>query len=75
VLVLPCHEDNCHSRHGNRLARLRVDQAGAFLDQLGIGSNRLVLKTLAANMPTELAAIVTEFSQTLTGLRRDAKTI
>jgi len=75
VLVLPCHEDNCHSRHGNRLARLRVDQAGAFLDQPGIGSNRLVLKTLAANMPTELAAIVTEFSQTLTGLRRDAKTI
>jgi len=32
------------------------------------------LKTLAANMPTELSAIVTEFSQTLTGLRREAKT-
>jgi coenzyme F420-reducing hydrogenase delta subunit/Pyruvate/2-oxoacid:ferredoxin oxidoreductase delta subunit len=74
VLVLTCHEDNCHSRHGNRLAWRRVDQAGAFLDRTGIGSGRLALKTLAANMPTELSAIVTEFSQTLTGLRREAKT-
>jgi quinone-modifying oxidoreductase, subunit QmoB len=74
VLVLTCHEDNCHSRHGNRLAWRRVEQAGAFLDRAGIGSGRLALKTLAANMPAELAVIVTEFSQTLTGLRRDAQT-
>lgn len=74
VLVLTCHEDNCHARHGNRLAQRRVDQAAAFLAQAGIGSGRLALKTLAANMPTELAAIVAEFSQTLTGSRRDAKT-
>jgi coenzyme F420-reducing hydrogenase delta subunit/Pyruvate/2-oxoacid:ferredoxin oxidoreductase delta subunit len=74
VLVLTCHEDNCHSRHGNLLAWRRVDQAGAFLDRAGIGSGRLALKTLAANMPSEFSAIVTEFSRTLTGLRRDAQT-
>jgi coenzyme F420-reducing hydrogenase delta subunit/NAD-dependent dihydropyrimidine dehydrogenase PreA subunit len=73
VLVLTCHEDNCHSRHGNSLARRRVDQAGAFLDRAGIGSSRLVLKTLAANMPAELGAGVEEFSQTLAGLGRQAK--
>jgi len=75
VMVLTCHEDNCHSRHGNRLARRRVEQAGAFLDQAGIGSDRLVFKTLAANMPAELSAAVAEFRQTLAGLRRDASTV
>jgi coenzyme F420-reducing hydrogenase delta subunit len=74
VLVLTCHEDNCHSRHGNRLARQRVDQARAFLDRAGIGSRRLLLTTLAANMPAELAATVTEFSQTLADGGRGAGT-
>jgi coenzyme F420-reducing hydrogenase delta subunit/Pyruvate/2-oxoacid:ferredoxin oxidoreductase delta subunit len=74
VLVLTCHGDNCHSRHGNRLAQLRVDEARAFLDRAGIGSRRLVLKTLAANMPAELAATVMEFSQTLADGGRDAGT-
>jgi coenzyme F420-reducing hydrogenase delta subunit/NAD-dependent dihydropyrimidine dehydrogenase PreA subunit len=74
VLVLTCHEDNCHSGHGHRLARQRVDQARAFLDRAGIGSRRLLFKTLAANQPAELAATVTEFSQTLAGEGRGAGT-
>jgi coenzyme F420-reducing hydrogenase delta subunit/NAD-dependent dihydropyrimidine dehydrogenase PreA subunit len=75
VLVLTCHEDNCHSRHGNSLASRRVDQARAFLDQAGIGSSRLVLQTLAANMPAELAAVATAFSQTLADEGRNAKSV
>jgi quinone-modifying oxidoreductase subunit QmoB len=65
VLVLTCHEDNCHSRQGNRFARTRADQASAFLAQCGAGATRLVFKTLAANMETELDAILAEFSATL----------
>jgi coenzyme F420-reducing hydrogenase delta subunit len=65
VLVLTCHEDNCHSRQGNRFARTRADQASAFLAQCGAGATRLVFKTLAANMETELDAILSEFSATL----------
>jgi len=65
VLVLTCHEDNCHSRQGNRFARTRADQASAFLTQCGADATRLVFKTLAANMETELDAILAEFSATL----------
>ena len=65
VLVLTCHEDNCHSRQGNRFARTRADQASAFLKQCGADATRLVFKTLAANMETELDIILSEFSATL----------
>ena len=40
VLVLTCHEDNCHSRQGNRFARTRADQASTFLTQCGVGAGR-----------------------------------
>jgi coenzyme F420-reducing hydrogenase delta subunit len=62
VLVLTCHEDNCHSRQGQRLARTRADQVSAFLMQCGADPTRLVFKTLAANMETELDTILSEFS-------------
>lgn len=65
ALVLTCHEDNCHSRQGNRLARTRVDQVSDFLIQCGYDATRLVFKTLAANMETELDTILSEFSATL----------
>ncbi|HSO61874.1 MAG TPA: hydrogenase iron-sulfur subunit [Desulfobacterales bacterium] len=65
VLVLTCHEDNCHSRQGNRFARTRTDQACAFLRQCGADPTRLVFKTLAANMETELDTILSELCATL----------
>ena len=70
VLVLACHEDNCHSRQGNRFARTRAEQASAFLTQCGAGATRLVFITLAANMETELDAILSEFSATLRAQHR-----
>jgi coenzyme F420-reducing hydrogenase delta subunit len=73
VLVLACHTDNCHSRHGNHLAQQRTDLTAAFLDRCGAGAGRLIFKTLASNMPAEAAAIATEFSSTLAGLRHNAR--
>jgi len=69
VLILACHADNCHSRHGNHLAQQRAQLSSAFLDRCGAGAGRLVFKTLASNMPAEAAAIVTAFSTTLRGLK------
>jgi coenzyme F420-reducing hydrogenase delta subunit/Pyruvate/2-oxoacid:ferredoxin oxidoreductase delta subunit len=69
VLVLTCHADNCHSRQGNRLAAVRTDQASAFLEHCGAGETRLVFKTLAANMETELDTLLSEFSATLRAQR------
>jgi len=68
VLVLACHADNCHSCHGNHFARRRTELAATFLERFGPGADRLVFKTLASNMPAEMADIVTGFSQTLAGL-------
>jgi len=72
VLVLACHADNCHSRHGNHLAQQRAELSSAFLDRCGAGAGRLVFKTLASNMPAEAASIVTAFSANLRALNRMA---
>jgi coenzyme F420-reducing hydrogenase delta subunit len=65
--------DNCHSRHGNQLVHQRTDRIATFLESCGGGAARLMFKTLAANMPAEAAAVVTEFSATLAGLPSNAR--
>lgn len=65
VAVLTCHEDNCHSRQGNRFAHVRTEQAAAFLKSNGVAEHRLLLRTLAANMCKEFIDIVTEFDSIL----------
>lgn len=72
VLILTCHDENCHSRQGSRLARSRTAQLAEFLTHHGDGRpGRVMFKTLAANMATELAAVVTEFSAALRGQRAE----
>jgi len=73
VLVLACHADNCHSRHGNHLAQQRAELSSAFLDRCGAGAGRLVFKTLASNMAAEAAAIVTAFSANLRSLKSNTR--
>lgn len=71
VLVLTCHEGNCHSRHGNLLAGRRVDAMRAFLEQAGLGGGRIAWETLAANMPGEAAAAIARLAAALgQGARR-----
>ena len=65
VMVLTCHEGNCHSETGHRHARRRVDYLSDHLDNIGFGGNRLTIKTLAANMETELIQITEDFARTL----------
>jgi coenzyme F420-reducing hydrogenase delta subunit len=73
VLILACHTDNCHSRHGNHLAHQRAERSAAFLDRCGAGAGRLVFETLASNMPAEAASIVTAFSANLRELKLIAR--
>jgi len=65
VMVLTCHDDNCHSRTGNRLARSRVDHTQAFLERYG-RAGRLVFRTTAANMEAEIGCALAEFAARLT---------
>ena len=65
VLVLTCHAGNCHSNYGNTYAHQRVDQVAELLPKLGLESGRLAYKTLASNMGTEFAEMVTAFEKAI----------
>jgi quinone-modifying oxidoreductase subunit QmoB len=68
VLVLTCHEGNCHSEYGNLYARQRVEQLADELTQFGFESGRLAFRTLAANMGREFADTLNAFENTLLDL-------
>ena len=61
VLVLTCHEGNCHSERGNVYARQTVDQIADRFPQIGFEKDRIALQTLASNMGTEFAEMVNRF--------------
>ena len=63
VLVLTCHEGNCHSERGNILAKRRTAHLKLMLKQIGIDPNRLLLKTLASNMAAEFAETTSKFEK------------
>jgi coenzyme F420-reducing hydrogenase delta subunit len=69
VMVLTCHDDNCHSRTGNRLARSRAEHARLFLERCGL-AGRLTHHTVAANMEAELGRALSEFAARLTAAGR-----
>lgn len=58
VMVLACHEDNCHSEIGNQRARMRIEQLRTHLAAMGMAPDRLQFHTLAANMATEFTDLV-----------------
>jgi coenzyme F420-reducing hydrogenase delta subunit/NAD-dependent dihydropyrimidine dehydrogenase PreA subunit len=68
VLVLTCHQDNCHSDYGNQYAGKRVGQLHGLLRSIGIAPERLALKTLASNMGAEFADICSQFEKELEAL-------
>jgi coenzyme F420-reducing hydrogenase delta subunit/NAD-dependent dihydropyrimidine dehydrogenase PreA subunit len=65
TLVLTCHTDNCHARHGNQRALERVEMLQAQFTNIGLDKERLHFTTLASNMGTAFADIVIEFEKTL----------
>ncbi len=67
VLVFTCHEGNCHSRHGNRLALRRAEESRAFLERAHLGEGRLAWRTLAANMTAEACAAISGLAEYLSG--------
>lgn len=68
VLILSCHEGNCHSEYGNLYAKKHADRITDILSNSGFQKERLAVKTLASNMAREFTEIVTEFEKTILGL-------
>jgi coenzyme F420-reducing hydrogenase delta subunit/Pyruvate/2-oxoacid:ferredoxin oxidoreductase delta subunit len=65
VMVLTCHDGNCHSERGNLHARQRGDEMRRRLTTMGLEAERLVNKSLAANMGLEFAQALMAFEQQL----------
>jgi len=65
VLVLACHDGNCHSERGNRYARRRTEQIADLLGRIGFESDRLRYHSLAANMGHEFAETTRQFERRL----------
>lgn len=68
VMVLTCHQGNCHAEYGNIYAHQRVDQLSDMMLQIGFEPGRLTYKTLASNMGTEFAETVNGFERAVLDL-------
>ncbi|OQY60428.1 MAG: hypothetical protein B6245_01600 [Desulfobacteraceae bacterium 4572_88] len=68
VLMLTCHEGNCHSEYGNIYAKNRAEQIGDFFSEAGFETERLLVKTLASNMAKEFADTVSCFEKQISEL-------
>ncbi len=65
VMVLTCHEGNCHSALGSIHARHRVTQISEVMTPMGFENSRLAIQTLASNMGVEFAGALTDFEKQL----------
>lgn len=68
VLILTCHEGNCHSETGNLRAQKRAAQITEILSMTGFEKERILVKTLASNMGKEFAEITSQFEEKMTAL-------
>jgi heterodisulfide reductase subunit A-like polyferredoxin/coenzyme F420-reducing hydrogenase delta subunit len=68
IMIITCHEGNCHSEKGNVYARRRAERALELFNQMGLERQRLVIKTIAANMAREFSELTMEFEKQIIGL-------
>ena len=65
VLVLTCHQGNCHSEKGNIYAQQRVGGVIKFFAKIGVEKERLKISTLASNMSKEFENILIGFDKAI----------
>jgi coenzyme F420-reducing hydrogenase delta subunit/NAD-dependent dihydropyrimidine dehydrogenase PreA subunit len=65
VMLLTCHNGNCHSGQGGTTAKRGSTSTLAALAQVGIGAERIFYGTLSANMGSEFARLVNDFYQSI----------
>jgi coenzyme F420-reducing hydrogenase delta subunit len=61
ILVLACHADNCFSHVSNQYAQRRIARMNETIPQMGIRSERLEIRTIAANMGYEYVQWLNQF--------------
>ena len=65
VIILTCHQGNCHSEQGHQHALHSAAQVKEFFQQTGFERDRLFVDTIAANMGAEFSEKVLRFADTI----------
>ena len=65
VLVLTCHQGNCHSEQGHQHAFHRAAHVREFFQGIGFEPDRLSVDTIAANMGAAFSEKVALFADTI----------
>jgi coenzyme F420-reducing hydrogenase delta subunit/Pyruvate/2-oxoacid:ferredoxin oxidoreductase delta subunit len=68
ILILTCHDGNCHSEVGNRYTNQRVNRIKDIFLTIGFQKERIEIQTLAANMPIEFLEMVGTFVKRISEL-------
>lgn len=55
TVVLGCADDNCHYHEGSRRCHRRVEYVSRLLDEIGLGSDRLIFAQLPGSAREDLA--------------------
>lgn len=71
VMLCPCHNDNCQSQIGSRVAHKRAVSVKVLLASAGLDDQRLRVAPVSANMGAELASMIEAFSAEM-GARVDS---
>lgn len=58
VLIFACHEENCQSLTGNRMAEARMGYVHGIMEHIGLEKERLELCNLATNNGAKFAETV-----------------
>jgi coenzyme F420-reducing hydrogenase delta subunit len=75
IMVLTCHNGNCHSEIGNIYARQRMDVIYTFFEQSGLEKQRLAFGAFAANMELEFSKFVRNFEKKINAIGSSFKAV
>lgn len=65
VVILGCHETDCHYRTGTAKAKERVEKLLPLLKEMGINSDRILFASTASSEGGRLAELVTDFVKSI----------
>jgi coenzyme F420-reducing hydrogenase delta subunit len=63
VYVAGCLDGDCHFKDGNTRATRRVEYVKKYLDEIGIGGERLEMFKMSAGMGFKFAEVATEMTE------------
>lgn len=69
VMILTCHQDNCHSEKGNVYANQRTKNLAGLMESVGLENHRLYIDSLASNMASEFSEMTCSFEEKILKLK------